>query len=280
MTKKKLTIKDIQDKKHGGTKFGMVTVYDYQMASLIEESTCEMILVGDSLGMIVQGYEGTTHVNIEDMEYHLKAVRKGAPNTFVVADMSFMSYHASKEEAIRNAGKLMKLGADCVKMEGGLGIMDKIKAVTEIGIPVMAHIGLTPQTAAALGGFKLQGKDQETAERLVKEALAAEEAGAFLVLIELIPAELNEYINEKLSVPVISTGSGSSAAGFNLNAYDMLGIFGDFKPRFVRQYAQMRQPMIDAFNAWDADVRSGSYPAPEEAFHIKKEDLPKIDKTG
>jgi len=277
MTKKKLTIKDIQDKKHGGTKFGMVTVYDYQMASLIEESTCEMILVGDSLGMIVQGYEGTTHVNIEDMEYHLKAVRKGAPNTFVVADMSFMSYHASKEEAIRNAGKLMKLGADCVKMEGGLGIMDKIKAVTEIGIPVMAHIGLTPQTAAALGGFKLQGKDQETAERLVKEALAAEEAGAFLVLIELIPAELNEYINEKLSVPVISTGSGSSAAGFNLNAYDMLGIFGDFKPRFVRQYAQMRQPMIDAFNAWDADVRSGSYPAPEEAFHIKKEDLPKID---
>lgn len=277
MAKKKLTIKEIQDKKHSGTKFGMVTVYDHQMASLVEESNCEMILVGDSLGMIVQGYEGTTHVNIEDMEYHLKAVRKGAPNTFVVADMSFMSYHASKEEAIRNAGKLMKLGADCVKMEGGLGIMDKIKAVTEIGIPVMAHIGLTPQTAAALGGFKLQGKNQETAERLVKEALAAEEAGAFLVLIELIPAELNEYINGKLTVPVISTGSGSSAAGFNLNAYDMLGIFGDFKPRFVRQYAQMRQPMIDAFNAWDADVRSGSYPAPEEAFHIKKEDLPKID---
>lgn len=277
MAKKKLTIKDIQDKKHSGTKFGMVTVYDHQMASLVEESNCEMILVGDSLGMIVQGYEGTTHVDIEDMEYHLKAVRKGAPNTFVVADMSFMSYHASKEDAIRNAGKLMKLGADCVKMEGGLGIMDKIKAVTEIGIPVMAHIGLTPQTAAALGGFKLQGKNQETAERLVKEALAAEEAGAFLVLIELIPAELNEYINEKLTVPVISTGSGSSAAGFNLNAYDMLGIFGDFKPRFVRQYAQMRQPMIDAFNAWDADVRSGSYPAPEEAFHIKKEDLPKID---
>jgi len=277
MTKKKLTIKEIQDKKHSGTKFGMVTVYDHQMASLVEESNCEMILVGDSLGMIVQGFEGTTHVNIEDMEYHLKAVRKGAPNTFVVADMSFMSYHASKEDAIRNAGKLMKLGADCVKMEGGLGIMDKIKAVTEIGIPVMAHIGLTPQTAAALGGFKLQGKNQETAERLVKEALAAEEAGAFLVLIELIPAELNEYINEKLTVPVISTGSGSSAAGFNLNAYDMLGIFGDFKPRFVRQYAQLRQPMIDAFNAWDADVRSGSYPAPEEAFHIKKEDLPKID---
>ncbi len=277
MLKKKLTIQEIMDKKNNGNKIAMVTVYDHQMASLVDESDCEMILVGDSLGMIVQGFEGTTHVNMEDMEYHLKCVRKGAPNTFVVADMSFMSYQASKEEAIRNAGKLMKLGADCVKMEGGLGIMDKIKAVTEVGIPVMAHIGLTPQTAAAIGGFKLQGKNQTTAEKLVKEALAAEEAGAFLVLIELIPAELNEYINEKLKVPVISTGSGSSAAGFNLNAYDMLGIFGDFKPRFVRQYAQMRQEIIDAFSAWNADVASGSYPSPEEAFHMKKEDIPKID---
>ncbi|WP_409227595.1 3-methyl-2-oxobutanoate hydroxymethyltransferase [Gudongella sp. SC589] len=277
MTKKKLTIKEIMDKKHEGEKFGMVTVYDYQMATLVDESSCEMILVGDSLGMIVQGYEGTTHVNIEDMEYHLKAVRKGAPNTFIVADMSFMSYQASKEEAIRNAGKLMKLGADCVKMEGGLGIMDKIKAVSEVGIPVMAHIGLTPQTAAAIGGFKLQGKNKDTAERLIKEALAAEEAGAFCVLIELIPSELNDYINSKLTVPVMSTGSGPSAVGFNLNAYDMLGIFSDFKPRFVRQYAKMRQDMIDAFSAWDKDVKSGSYPAPEEAFHMSEEDIPKID---
>lgn len=275
--KKKLTIKDIMDRKEGSNKFGMVTVYDHQMASLIDESACEMILVGDSLGMIVQGFEGTTHVNIEDMEYHLKCVRKGAPNTFIVADMSFMSYQASKEEAIRNAGKLMKLGADCVKMEGGIGIMDKIKAVTEIGIPVMAHIGLTPQTAASLGGFKLQGKNQDTAVKLIKEAIAAEEAGAFCVLIEMIPSELNTYINSKLTVPLISTGSGPSAAGFNLNAYDMLGIFGDFKPRFVRHYAKLRQPMIDAFNAWNSDVKSGSYPSPEEAFHIDEDQVPKID---
>jgi len=277
MAKKKLTIQEILNRKNSKDKIGMVTVYDYQMAKLVDESDCEMILVGDSLGMIVQGLDGTTHVNIEDMEYHLKCVRRGAPNTFIVADMSFMSYQASKEEAIRNAGKLMKLGADCVKMEGGLGIMDKIKAVTEVGIPVMAHIGLTPQTAAALGGFKLQGKNKETAERLVKEAIAAEEAGAFCVLVELVPAELNELIDKSVSIPVISTGSGPSAVGFNLNAYDMLGIFSDFKPKFVRQYAQLKQVIVDAFNAWNADIKSGSYPANDEAFHMKEEDLPKLD---
>ncbi|NLY66589.1 MAG: 3-methyl-2-oxobutanoate hydroxymethyltransferase [Tissierellia bacterium] len=277
MAKKKLTIQEILNRKNSKDKIGMVTVYDYQMAKLVDESDCEMILVGDSLGMIVQGLDGTTHVNIEDMEYHLKCVRRGAPNTFIVADMSFMSYQASKEEAIRNAGKLMKLGADCVKMEGGLGIMDKIKAVTEVGIPVMAHIGLTPQTAAALGGFKLQGKNKETAERLVKEAVAAEEAGAFCVLVELVPAELNELIDKSVSIPVISTGSGPSAVGFNLNAYDMLGIFSDFKPKFVRQYAQLKQVIVDAFNAWNADIKSGSYPANDEAFHMKEEDLPKLD---
>lgn len=277
MAKKKLTIQDIMDRKAGGNKFGMITVYDFQMASLVDESACEMILVGDSLGMIIQGFEGTAHVNMEDMEYHLKCVRKGAPNTFVVADMSFMSYQASSEDAIRNAGRLMKLGADCVKMEGGMGIMDKIKAVTEIGIPVMAHIGLTPQTAASLGGFKVQGKNQDAGVKLIKEALAAEAAGAFCVLIEMIPAELNTYINSQLSVPVISTGSGDGAAGFNMNAYDMLGIFGDFKPRFVRHYAELRGQMIDAFNDWDSDVKSGSYPSPAEAFHMDEDQVPKID---
>lgn len=278
MAKKKLTIQDIMDKKTSGTKFGMVTVYDYQMASMVDESDCEMILVGDSLGMVVQGESGTTHVNIEDMQYHLKAVRKGAPNTFIVADMSFMSYQASTEDAIRNAGSLMKLGADCVKMEGGMGIMDKIKAVVDVGIPVMAHIGLTPQTAASMGGFKVQGKNAATAERLVKEAIAAEEAGAFCVLVELLPAQLNDLINKTISVPVLSTGSGSSAAGYNLNAYDMLGIFNSFKPKFVRQYAQMRQQIVDAFSAWDKDLKSGSYPSYDEEFHMKEEDLPKVDR--
>lgn len=275
MAKEKLTIQQIKDRKGTTDKFAMVTVYDYLSATLVEESDCEMILVGDSLGMMVQGGEGTSHVNMDDMEYHVKAVRKGAPNTFVVADMSFMSYQASTEEAIRNAGRLMKLGADCVKIEGGLGIMDKIKAVTEIGIPVMAHIGLTPQTA--FGGFKLQGKNTETAERLVKEAIAAEEAGAFLVLIELIPDELNQLIDEKLEVPLISTGSGASAAGFNMNIFDMLGVFSDFKPRFVRQYAQMREQIVGAFNEWNKDVKSGSYPSEKESFHMKEEDLPKFD---
>ncbi|MGD9567660.1 MAG: 3-methyl-2-oxobutanoate hydroxymethyltransferase [Sedimentibacter sp.] len=278
MAKKKLTIQDIIDMKTNGKKLGMVTVYDYQMASMVDESDCEMILVGDSLGMVIQGESGTTHVNIEDMQYHLKAVRKGAPNTFIVADMSFMSYQASKEDAIRNAGSLMKLGADCVKMEGGMGIMDKIKAVVDIGIPVMAHIGLTPQTAASMGGFKVQGKNTATAERLVKEAIAAEEAGAFCVLIELLPAQLNDLINKTIKAPILSTGSGNSAVGFNLNAYDMLGIFNTFKPKFVRQYAQMRQQIVDAFSAWDKDIKSDSYPSYEEEFHMKEEDLPKVER--
>ncbi|HOE57305.1 MAG TPA: 3-methyl-2-oxobutanoate hydroxymethyltransferase [Bacillota bacterium] len=278
MAKKKLSVQDIIETKKNSKKFSMITVYDYQMASIVDQSDIEMILVGDSLGMVILGLEGTTPVNIEEMEYHLKAVRRGAPNTFIVGDMSFMSYQVCKEDAIRNAGKLMKLGADCVKMEGGFGIMDKIKAVTEIGIPVMAHIGVTPQTAAAFGGFKVQGKSTAAAERLIKEAIAAEEAGAFSIVIECLPAQLNALINKTISIPIISTGSGASANGFNLNAYDMLGIFDSFKPKFVKQYAQMRKEIVDAFNAWNKDVTDGVYPSYDEEFHMKEEDLPKINK--
>ncbi|HOR85060.1 MAG TPA: 3-methyl-2-oxobutanoate hydroxymethyltransferase [Bacillota bacterium] len=278
MAKKKLSVQDIIETKKNSKKFSMITVYDYQMASIVDQSDIEMILVGDSLGMVILGLEGTTPVNIEEMEYHLKAVRRGAPNTFIVGDMSFMSYQVCKEDAIRNAGKLMKLGADCVKMEGGFGIMDKIKAVTEIGIPVMAHIGVTPQTAAAFGGFKVQGKSTAAAERLLKEAIAAEEAGAFSIVIECLPAQLNALINKTISIPIISTGSGASANGFNLNAYDMLGIFDSFKPKFVKQYAQMRKEIVDAFNAWNKDVTDGVYPSYDEEFHMKEEDLPKINK--
>ena len=278
MAKKKLSVQDIIETKKSSKKFSMITVYDYQMASIVDQSDIEMILVGDSLGMVIQGLEGTTPVNIEDMEYHLKAVRKGAPNTFIVGDMSFMSYQVCKEDAIRNAGSLMKLGADCVKMEGGMGIMDKIKAATEVGIPVMAHIGVTPQTAAAFGGFKVQGKNTAAAERLLKEAIAAEEAGAFSIVVECLPAQLNALIDKTISIPIISTGSGASANGFNLNAYDMLGIFDSFKPKFVKQYAHMRQEMVDAFNAWNKDINDGIYPSYDEEYHMKVEDLPKVDK--
>lgn len=277
MAKKKPTVQELKDMKKNGKKFKMITVYDYQMASIVDESDAELILVGDSLGMIIQGHEGTTPVNIEDVQYHLKAVRKGAPNTFIVGDMPFMAYQVCKEDAIRNAGSLMKLGADCVKMEGGLAIMDRIKAVTDIGIPVIAHIGLTPQTAASLGGFKVQGKNTEASERLLKEAIAAEKAGAFAIVLECIPTQLATLIDETISIPTISVGAGPNATAQNLNAYDLLGIFDAFVPKFVKRYAHMRPEMIEAFNAWCADIDNGVYPAPEHEFNMKPEDLPKLD---
>lgn len=277
MAKVKPTVQELKDMKKNGKKFRMITVYDYQMASLVDKSNIELILVGDSLGMIIQGHDGTTPVNIEDIQYHLKAVRKGAPNTFIVGDMPFMAYQVCKEDAIRNAGSLMKLGADCVKMEGGLAIMDRIKAVTDIGIPVVAHIGLTPQTAASLGGFKVQGKSAEASERLLKEAIAAEEAGAFAIVLECLPTQLATLIENTISIPTISVGAGPNATAQNLNAYDILGIFDAFVPKFVKQYAKMGEEMVKAMNAWAADIDDGVYPAPEHEFNMKVEDLPKLN---
>ncbi|WFA08656.1 3-methyl-2-oxobutanoate hydroxymethyltransferase [Tissierella sp. Yu-01] len=278
MTKKKPTIQQLKDMKVNGEKFKMITVYDYQMASIVDKSDIELILVGDSLGMIIQGHEGTTPVNIEDIEYHLKAVRKGAPNTFIVGDMPFMAYQVCKEDAIRNAGSLIKLGADCVKMEGGLAIMDKIKAVTDIGIPVVAHIGLTPQTASSMGGFKVQGKNVIDSERLLKEAIAAEEAGAFAIVLECIPTQLANLIEETISIPTIGCGAGPKTTAQNLNAYDLLGIFDAFIPKFVKRYANMGQEMVNAMNKWSKEIDEGIFPESEHEFNMKVEALPKIDK--
>lgn len=275
MAKKKPTIQELKDMKKSGKKFKMITVYDHQMATLVDRSDAQLILVGDSLGMIIQGYEGTAPVNVEDIRYHLKAVRKGAPNTFIVGDMPFLSYQVCKEDAIRNAGSLMKLGADCVKMEGGLAIMDRIKAVVDIGIPVIAHIGLTPQTAASLGGFKVQGKSTEAADRLLKEAIAAEEAGAFAIVLECIPTQLATMIDNRISIPTISVGAGPNATAQNLNAYDILGIFDDFIPKFVKQYAHLGQEIVNAFNTFCNEIDEGIYPAPEHEFNMKSEDIPK-----
>ncbi|MGE5677795.1 MAG: 3-methyl-2-oxobutanoate hydroxymethyltransferase [Pseudomonadota bacterium] len=274
MDKRKVTISDLKEMKKNGKKFKMITVYDYQMASMVDRSEVELILVGDSLGMIIQGYEGTTPVTMEDIEYHLRAVRRGAPKTFVVGDMPFMSYQVCREDAIRNAGRLIRLGADCVKLEGGMAIMDKIKAITDIGIPVMAHIGLTPQTAASIGGFKVQGKDSEAAERLLKEAIEAEKAGAFAIVLECIPALLAELIDRTISIPTIGVGAGANTTAQNLNAYDLLGIFDSFVPKFVKQYAKLGPEMIEAFNSWCKEVDNGAFPTPQHEFKMNPEDLP------
>lgn len=276
MSKKRITIPELQEMKTTGKKFKMITVYDYPFAKIVDNSDLELILVGDSLGMVIQGHDGTIPVDIDDMLYHVRIVRRGAPNTFVVGDMPFLSYQVSKKEAIRNAGRLLKAGADCVKMEGDMRIVNKVEAVVNAGIPVVAHIGLTPQTAAMLGGFKVQGKSSMGAEKLLREALAMEQAGAFAIVLECIPASLAKLIDEKLSIPTISCGAGIHATGQNLNAYDILGIFDKFVPKFVKQYGNMGQQMLEAFNAWGKEVDEGSFPEPKHCFSMHEEDLKRL----
>lgn len=276
MAKKKVTIPELMDIKKAGKKFKMITGYDYPMATMIDRSDAELILVGDSMGMVIQGHDSTIPVNIEDTIYHVKAVRRGAPNTFVVGDMPFLSYQVSKEEAIRNAGTLLKAGADCVKIEGGMKVVETLRAVVDAGIPAIAHIGLTPQTAAMLGGFKVQGKSAEAAERLLKEAIALEEAGAFAIVLECIPTPLAKLIEEKLQIPTIGCGAGPYTTAQNLNAYDLLGIFDKFVPKFVKQYGKLGNEMVEIFNTWCGEIDSGVYPAPEHGFTMKDEELKKL----
>lgn len=276
MGKKKITIPELKEMKLSGKKFKMITVYDYPMATMVDRSPAELILVGDSLGMVIQGNDSTVPVNLEDVLYHMKLVRRGAPNTFVVGDMPFLSYQVNRDEAIRNAGFLLKAGADCVKMEGGVKIAETLKAVVDAGIPVMGHIGLTPQTAASFGGFKVQGKSADSASKLLQDALAVEDAGAFAIVLECIPTALAQLIDQKLSIPTISVGAGPYCTGFNLNAYDLLGIFDKFVPKFVVQYAHMGQDMVRVFETWCQDIDEGKYPTAAHGFSMNEEDLKRL----
>lgn len=275
MAKQKLTIPQFKQLKDQGKKFKMITVYDFPMAALVDRSEAEMILVGDSLGMVVLGYDSTVPVNMEEIIYHLRAVRRGAKNTFVVADMPFMSY-VNVDEAIKNAGRLLKEGADCVKLEGGLNVLDKVKGIVDAGIPVMGHMGLTPQTASMLGGFKVQGKDPAVAKRLLLEAQKLEEAGAFAVLVECIPSQLAKVITEKLSVATVGTGAGPHVDGHCLNAYDLIGIFDKFVPKFVKQYAQLGPVVVEAFNSYCREIDAGEFPKPEHCFNMAEEELKRL----
>ena len=280
MNKKKVTIPELLEMKKTGKKFKMITVYDYPFARIVDRSNLELILVGDSLGMVIQGHEGTVPVEMEDMLYHVKAVRRGAPNTFVVGDMPFMSYQVGRKEAVRNAGRLLKAGADCVKMEGDMRVVDKVAAVVGAGIPVIAHIGLTPQTASMFGGFKVQGKSAEAAESLLNQAIAMEKAGAFAIVLECIPAALGKLIDERLSICTISCGAGPHATAQNLNAYDVLGIFDKFVPKFVKQYGQMGDDILAAFNKWGHETDEGIYPEAKHCFTMNEEDLKSLYGRG
>lgn len=260
-----------------GEKLSMLTAYDYSTAKLEDESDINGILVGDSLGNVVLGYEDTVSVTMEDMIHHGAAVARGAKNALVVVDMPFMSYEATVEEAVRNAGRLMKEGrAGAVKLEGGVRVAEQIRAIVKAGIPVMGHIGLTPQSINVFGGFKVQGKSEEAARALLADAKAVEEAGAFAVVIEAVPAALAQMITDAVSIPTIGIGAGAGCDGQILVYQDMLGMFSDFTPKFVKRYANVGEVMREAFANYAAEVASGAFPTEEHTYKIKDDVLEKL----
>lgn len=277
MDKKKLAIPELFEMKRQGRKIKMVTAYDYPMAVLVEQSPMDMILVGDSLGMVVLGYDSTVPVTMDEMVHHTRAVVRGAKRSFVVADMPFMSYHVSIEDAVRNAGRLIKEGgADAVKLEGGAPIMGAVRAVVSAGIPVMGHLGLTPQTATMLGGLKVQGKDVAAARTMLQDARRLEEAGAFSLVLEAIPSQLAEVVSKALSIPTIGIGAGPHCDGQVLVLHDMLGLFQRFLPKFAKRYAELGTATAQALESYCLEVEAGLFPAPEHSFNMKKEDVSKV----
>lgn len=260
-----------------GEKLSMLTAYDYSTAKLEDESGINGILVGDSLGNVVLGYEDTVSVTMEDMIHHGAAVARGAKNALVVVDMPFMSYEVTVEEAVHNAGRLMKEGrAGAVKLEGGVRVAEQIRAIVKAGIPVMGHIGLTPQSINVFGGFKVQGKSEEAARALLADAKAVEEAGAFAVVIEAVPAALAQMITDTVSIPTIGIGAGAGCDGQILVYQDMLGMFSDFTPKFVKRYANVGEVMREAFANYAAEVASGAFPTEEHTYKIKDDVLEKL----
>ncbi len=262
------TIADFKTMKAEGKKIVMLTAYDASMARLLQScGEVDMLLVGDSLGMVMLGYDSTVPVTMEEMLHHGKAVRRGAPDSFVVVDMPFGSYQASEVDALNNAIRLMKeAGCDAVKLEGGLGVCPVVRRLVDAGVPVMAHIGLTPQTAGQLGGYKLQGKGLEDARRLLAEAQGLAEAGAFSVVLECIPAGLAEVISESIAIPTIGIGAGAQCDGQVLVLHDMLGMFEKFIPKFVKKFCDLAPSIKQGVGCYAEEVRSGQFPAAEYGF--------------
>jgi 3-methyl-2-oxobutanoate hydroxymethyltransferase len=270
--REKITAPGILAMKGTGQKVVMVTAYDYPTARAVELSGIEAILVGDSLGMVVLGYESTIPVTMEDMVHHTRAVMRGVSTVHVVADLPFMSYQVSDEQALVNAGRLMKEGgADAVKLEGGRAVASRIEAIVRAGIPVMAHIGLTPQASAALGGFKVQGRSLDAARSLIDDALAVERAGAYAVVLEAIPRQLGRIVTSRLSIPTIGIGAGVDCDGQVLVNADLLGSYDRFTPRFAKQYTNLLEEMRTAFSTFAGEVRSGEFPAQEHGFAMSRE---------
>ncbi|MPW25767.1 3-methyl-2-oxobutanoate hydroxymethyltransferase [Alkalibaculum sp. M08DMB] len=270
------TVNSFMESKIKGEKITMLTAYDYSMAKIVDGSSIDSILVGDSLGMVVQGYESTLEVTMEDMIYHCRAVRRGTKNAFVVGDLPFMSYHISTEDAIRNAGRLIQEGkVHGVKLEGGVEIADKVKAIINAQIPVMGHIGLTPQSVNMFGGFKVQGNEVQRARKVIADAIALEKAGAFAIVLEAIPGKLAKLISEKIAIPTIGIGAGKHCDGQVLVLNDLLGMYSDFTPKFAKRYGNLSREITTFIGQYVNEVKQGSFPEEKHTFDIN-EDLLKI----
>lgn len=268
--KKKLTRWDLLEKKQKGEQCVWVTAYDYPTAHFAEEAGMDMILVGDSMGMVVFGYDGTVPVTMDQCLMLCKAVRNGAPNTFCIGDMPFMSYQVSVEQAVENAGRFIKEAAmDCIKLEGGVRVAKQIKAISEAGILVMGHVGLTPQSSAALGGFKAQGRDAASAKAVIDDAIAVQEAGACSMLVEGVPQEITEFLARKLDIPIYGIGAGLCDGQVQVVG-DLLGLFTAFTPKFAKRYADLATIEVEAFKKYIAEVKAKTYPADEHTYHLKK----------
>ena len=273
------TVKDIVDMKKAGKKISVLTSYDYALASLCDKAGVDILLVGDSAGMVVLGYENTIPVTMEQMEIFVGAVSRAKQNALVVGDLPFMSYQASISDAITNSGRLIKAGADTVKLEGGSVMADTISAIVKTGIPVMGHIGFQPQTTALSQGYKVQGKTFEAAKQLIEDAKALEEAGAFSIVLEMVSHEVSKIISESIDIPTIGIGSGLHCDGQVLVIHDILGLYEKLKPKFVKQYLSLSNDVVQAVSKFKSDVGSGLFPAEENWFSMEKEEYEKLKKA-
>ncbi|THB78712.1 MAG: 3-methyl-2-oxobutanoate hydroxymethyltransferase [Desulfobacteraceae bacterium] len=275
--KKKLTRFDFQNMKEAGEKVTWITAYDYSTAMFAEKAGMDMLLVGDSLGMCIYGYDGTIPVTMDQCIVHSEAVRRAAPNTFIVGDMPFLSYQVSVEDAVLNAGRFYKeAGVDAIKLEGGKRVCPQIEAISDGGMLVIGHIGLTPQSSGQLGGFKAQGLTVDSAEALIEDAIAIQEAGAFALLVEAVPPEVCKIIRDTLTIPVYSIGAGVDADGQLMICHDVLGIFQAFTPKFVKRYAEIGDQIESVFKEYVADVRGGAFPEDQHTYRMLKGEEEKL----
>ena len=274
----KVTTQKLKQMKDAGEKISMTTAYDYPTAYFVDKAGIEIILVGDSLAMTVLGHDSTVPVTMDEMIHHIRPVVKGAPNPLIVGDLPFGSYNVSREQAIINTNRLMKEGGcDTVKLEGGVEVASIVKAIVDSGTPVMGHIGLTPQTVSKMGGFKVQGKSTEAAEALLRDALALEEAGAWGLILECIPDEVGKLITQKVSIPTIGIGGGRYCDGQVLVFHDMFGLFEKFLPKFVKQYAQLGEQIVEGLETFKKEVQEGTFPADEHVFGgVDEEELKRL----